>query len=95
LYAESPNAEVGYSYSQFGLANLAGVIASRNNQAMYAALDEIQTYLAAREQFKSCVIARMTAAGRRLLRIKLALFFGRAEAEDVAELRSIGMSEGL
>ena len=96
LYAESPNEETGYSYSQFGLSPLEGLIEPRvDNQAMYAALDEIQTYLDASEHFGSCVIARMTPAGRRLLRMKLSLFFGRAEADDAAQLRSMGISEGF
>lgn len=96
LFAERPNEESGYTFSQFGLNLLEGIVLPlAQDRQSCAALDEVATFLGARASFQSHVVARMTPAGRRLLRVKLSLFFGRAEAEDATRLAADGIAEGL
>jgi hypothetical protein len=51
--------------------------------------------IAPKDDLQDLRVARMRPESKRLLRIKLAAFFGRASDEDVSELAELGLPPGL
>lgn len=96
LALEEPdgNADVKYSFASHPLKPISGVLNESIGIAHVADFLTIQTYSGALEDLQARRVASMTPEGRRLLRIRLSLFWGRAEREDEEYLLSQGLPVG-
>jgi len=101
MLAEEPIGleDAHYNMDAFRLAphpELPQLIPEMSGARYYCAdLGSIFSLSGNRETLNQFRVARMTAAGRRLLRIKLSLFWGRPEEEDVLALNDLGLPPGL
>ena len=86
----------GYSLDYFHVEPLVDVIADPGDgKFLVAHLRRIAAFEGDCRPLLEHRVARMTVPARRLLRIKLGLFWSRAEEDDVVELRSNGLPPGL
>lgn len=72
----------GYVFNAHALAPFEGYFPRVGGRIHVADFVTIQTYSGDIRDFQEARVTAMSPAGRRLLRIRLALFWGRAEAED-------------
>jgi len=97
LLAEQPPSEGeegGYIFDKFRLEPLAGLIEGDANSFRVADLGPIMSFQGERQRLTRYRRARMTPEGRRLLRIKLSFYFGRAEDGDAEYLQGRGIPVG-
>lgn len=92
---DAPRAGAAYVYSAHALAPLAQYLENHNGRLNVASFLEIQSYSGDDQGLRAARVASMTPEGRRLLRIRLAFFWGRPEAEDERSLVAAGLSTGL
>jgi hypothetical protein len=76
------NTDSGYVFNAHALAPFEGYLGRADGRLYVADFTTIQTYSGSIEDFQEARVAAMTPVGRRLLRIRLALFWGRVEDED-------------
>jgi hypothetical protein len=76
------HADSGYVFNAHALTPFAGYLSGTGNRIYIADFTTIQTYSGSIGDFQAARVAGMSPVGRRLLRIRLALFWGRAEDED-------------
>lgn len=87
--------EAGYVYDAFHVEGIDGILDAPPRTLLIADLKMVIAFGGDLNNLKANRRAKMTAAGRRLLRIKLAAFWGRATEEDAADLRAQGLPVGL
>ena len=93
---EEPTDERNFVYSVLRLEDLPEVLeALGRGRYRVVDLQATQSWAGDRSALRAARRARMTPEGRRLLRIKLGFFWGRAEAEDAVALRGLGLPEGV
>lgn len=91
-----PIGGAGYVYTAQMLPPINGHLAVSNGLSPKAAnFRKIQTYSGEISILQRSRVAAMSPAGRRILRIRLGLFWGRAEAEDEKWLEQNGLPSGL
>jgi hypothetical protein len=91
---EEPSEGLAYTFNQHALAPFDGHLGRVDGRISVADFGSIQTYSGAIEQLQAYRVAGMTPAGRRVLRIRLAAYWGRPEAEDAKALASEGIPPG-
>jgi len=91
----TPQAGAAYVYAAHALAPLERYLENRDGRLNVASFLEIQSYTGDDQELRAARVASMTPEGRRLLRIRLAFFWGRPEAEDEKALAAAGLSAGL
>ena len=90
--AEPTPSVSGYDLRYFNLVLLEGVLNELKANRLWAAdLQRTVAYYGDCSQFAAARTARMTAQGRRLLRIKLSLLWSRVEQGDLELLQSLGI----
>ncbi|HEX5914534.1 MAG TPA: hypothetical protein VFY54_15540 [Rubrobacter sp.] len=83
-------------FDMFLLQPLEGVVEEETGDHKFKVVDLNQTvsYGGKRDVLRELRVARMTPAGRRLLRIKLLYFWGRPEEDDASWLTERGLPAG-
>lgn len=89
------NTDFGYVFNAHVLAPFGEYLPRVDGRAYMADLSTIQTYSGRIQDFQESRVAAMTPVGRRALRIRLSLFWGRVEAEDENFLAEHGIPAGL
>lgn len=84
----------GYVFNAHALAPFDEYLPRNGGRIYIADFITIQTYSGNIGDFQAARVAAMSPIGRRLLRIRLALFWGRAEAEDEQWLIEHGVPAG-
>ncbi len=99
LLAEEPTQEghrlTNYDLEHFALTPISGVLDERGGRIWVANLNRAVPFYGECSQLRTLRRARMTVVARRLLRIKLSLFWSRTESEDAAQLEALGLPPGL
>jgi len=90
-----PYTDSGYVFNAHALMPYGEYLPRIDGRTYVADLTTIQTYSGRIEDFQEARVAAMTPIGRRTLRIRLALFWGRAEAGDEEFLTQQGISVGM
>ena len=90
----SPGEEGGFVFDQFRLDPLDHLVEEPDYRYTVADLGQIISFGGQREDLNPYRQARMTPEGRRLLRIKLTYYFGRAENDDANHLEERGIPIG-
>lgn len=88
------NPRSGYVFNAHALAPFGQYLERVGGRIYIADLTTIQTYAGNISDFQEARVAAMSPVGRRSLRIRLALFWGRAEAEDEQWLIEHGIPVG-
>lgn len=94
--ADDPGEDFGFDLAHFRLEPVEpalGVLAPSVHHAAH--LTRIISFTGGCDSLTSSRVARLDPLGRRLLRIKLSLFWGRPEQEDQEYLEAHGMPLGL
>jgi hypothetical protein len=100
LMAEKPRAwnqpgdNPGYVYNSLYLEQFGEVIPERADLVWVADLNQSTAFSGDLSELRKVRVAKMTPGARRLLRIKLAYFWGRATDEDRAALAALGLADG-
>ena len=84
-----------YNIENFWIQPLPGQFEPPEGKHYAAALTRMVTMYGDCSEFQARRIARMTVAGRRLLRINLGLLWSRVEEEDAQALEAAGLPVGL
>jgi hypothetical protein len=84
----------GYVFNSHALAPFGEYFPRARGRIYVADFTTIQSYSGDIRDFQEARVASMSPVGRRLLRIRLALFWGRAEAEDEHWLNEHGIPVG-
>ncbi|HUY47393.1 MAG TPA: hypothetical protein VMV92_16950 [Streptosporangiaceae bacterium] len=90
----SVDPDVRYVYNAHALVPFSGYLTRTDGRIFVADLTSIQSYSGTISDFQESRVAMMTPAGRRLLRIRLALFWGRVEQEDELWFEERGLPSG-
>ncbi len=93
-YFDEPSEDGVYVVRVHALDEIDGVIGHDGDRLKVANLERIMSLRMDVEHAKSLRIASMTPEGRRLLRIRLGMFWARAEPSDVEKLKSLGLPPG-
>jgi hypothetical protein len=93
LPSEDP--EVSYSFTEHALKPAGGHLERKDGKVWVADFASIQTFSGSITDFQASRVAAMSPEGRAALRVRLAAFWGRAEAEDEQHLKERGMSAGF
>jgi hypothetical protein len=88
------NPRPGYVFNAHPLAPFDQYLGRAGGRIYIADLTTIQTYSGTIKDFQEARVAAMDPIGRRALRIRLALFWGRVEAEDEQWLTERGIPVG-
>jgi hypothetical protein len=70
------------------------ILEAQGDRSKIADLTQIISYTGDDTELRTGRVARMSPAGRRLLRMRLAEFWGRVEAEDLAWFEKNGLPPG-
>lgn len=89
------NPSPGYVFNAHALTSFGEYLPRLNGRTYIADFTTIQTYSGSIEDFQVNRVAAMTPIGRRALRIRLSLFWGRPEAEDENFLMKQGVPVGI
>jgi hypothetical protein len=92
---DAPRTGAAYVYVAHALAPLERYLENRDGRINVASFLEVQSYSGDDQGLRVARVATMTPEGRRLLRIRLAFFWGRPEDEDEKALAVAGLSAGL
>lgn len=87
--------EYGFDLAHFRLEPVSGVLDAADPAHQVAQLTRIISFTGGCSSLVGSRAARLDPRGRRLLRIKLSLFWGRPEMEDKAFLEANGIPVGL
>lgn len=90
----SVDPDVRYVYNAHALTPFGDYLERTGRRIFVADLTQIQSYSGEISEFQESRVAVMTPAGRRLLRIRLALFWGRVEQEDEVWFDERGLPSG-
>jgi hypothetical protein len=91
----SDDPEVAYAFSEHALKPVGEHLERRDGKVWVADFASIQTYSGTITDFQASRVAAMSPEGRAALRVRLAAFWGRAEADDEQHLKAHGMSAGF
>ncbi len=94
-YFGEPTEGGKYVIKVHALEELEDVITYSDHRLRAADLERIMSVRLEVSEAKSLRVAAMTPEGRRLLRIRLGLFWARPEESDVVELASRGLPPGV
>jgi hypothetical protein len=87
------DSETQFAFSAFKLEPIPGVLDDPSGGRLRVLnLEDVMSYAGDQSHLIPKRVAQMTPAGRRALRIRLAYFWGRPEAEDEAALIAMGLS---
>lgn len=95
LREEPPVDGGGYVYDSFQVEPFEEVLTRHPGTLLAADLKQISSFAKTDEELRSRRAAAMSVEARRLLRIKLSVFYGRPTAEDEAALLAAGLPPGL
>ncbi|WP_238015994.1 hypothetical protein KZZ52_00445 [Dactylosporangium sp. AC04546] len=84
-----------YVFTAHALAPFGSYLGREKGRIHVADLTTIQSYSGKIEEFQAYRVAGMTPEGRRMLRIRLAAFWGRVETEDEKWLTASGLPVGV
>jgi hypothetical protein len=87
--------EVSYAFAEHALKPVGEHLERKGDKVWVADFASIQTYSGSITDFQASRVAAMSPEGRVALRVRLAAFWGRAEADDKEHLRKHGKSAGL
>lgn len=91
----SDDPEVSYAFSEHALQPVGKYLERKDGKVWVADFASIQTYSGSIADFQASRVAAMSPEGRAALRVRLAAFWGRAEAGDEQHLKERGMSAGF
>lgn len=92
--SSQPGENPGYVYDILFLEQFGEVLTERSDLVWIADLTQSTAFSGDQNELKKVRVAKMTPEARRLLRIKLAYFWGRATEEDRVALAAIGLPDG-
>jgi hypothetical protein len=98
VYSEADFSLIGtedkYVYNAHILAPIERILEEQGGRAKIADFTQIVTCTGDDSELRAGRTARMSPAGRRLLRMRLSVFWGRVEAEDLAWFKEEGLPPG-
>jgi hypothetical protein len=94
LEEPSGDPDLNYVFNLHALMPFQGHLLRQDGRIYVADLTSTQSYSGAISDFQKARVAAMSPAGRRLLRIRLALFWGRVEREDEQWFEENGLPAG-